>query len=240
MELENILKSLGLSEKEAKVYLVLLQLGTASVPSIAEKAGVKRPTAYLILDEIRKKGMATLLPRKDKVVYSAESPEKLLADQKRKEEMVKAKMPELLAIYNTKKEKPKVKYYQGEKEVRELYGRIFREKEVDMYGSIGAIEKALPDIIALSKEMIKKHGTKIREILQADENSIKYSKQKFPDYHKVKIIDKKVSLPTDNIIFGNKLAIFSYKDEPSAVVIEDGDVVITYRTMFEIVWEAIK
>ena len=45
--------NLGLNEKQAKVYLALLQLGQAGVTAVAEKAGTKRPTTYLILEELR-------------------------------------------------------------------------------------------------------------------------------------------------------------------------------------------
>jgi hypothetical protein len=47
-----LLISLGLSSKESSLYLALLELGTADVADIARKAGVKRSTAYLLLDGI--------------------------------------------------------------------------------------------------------------------------------------------------------------------------------------------
>src|SRR3989338_5295073 len=42
MELSQVLENAGLAEKEAKVYLALLSLGTASVYSVALKAGIKQ------------------------------------------------------------------------------------------------------------------------------------------------------------------------------------------------------
>ena len=39
---ENELQQLGLSEKEAKVYLASLELGSTSVLEISKKAGLKR------------------------------------------------------------------------------------------------------------------------------------------------------------------------------------------------------
>ena len=55
MELIEVLNKTGLHEKEAKVYLALLELGTADVSDIAAKAGVKRPTSYLVLDELKER-----------------------------------------------------------------------------------------------------------------------------------------------------------------------------------------
>jgi len=98
----------------------------------------------------------------------------------------------------------------------------------------------LPGWAEASADLMKKRGTKARELLQADEKSIAYAKRDLPPNHQIKIINKQNLFPTDNIIYGNKIAIFSYKAEPSAVVIESDDVVTTYKSMFEIVWNSIK
>lgn len=201
---------------------------------MAEKAGTKRPTTYLVLEELRLKGLAAKLPRKNNVVYLAESPEKILEEQRYREALIKNKLAELMALYNTKLEKPKVKFFQGEKTVRQLYNLIFKEKEIILYGSIGAIEEKLPGLTATAADLIK-----ARELLQADEKYLAYAKRELPSNHQIKIINKQNLFPADNIIYGNKLAIFSYKAEPLAVVIESDDVATTYKSMFEIVWQSI-
>ena len=240
MELHSVLEYLGLNQKQAKVYLALLQMGSGSVPAISIKAGTKRPTTYLLLEELRMKGLATLLPKKKKAVYTAESPQKLKEEQREKEEMIKDNLPELLAIYNSQKEKPKVTFYQGEENIVNLYNKeIFKEKELDIYGSIEVISSVF-DKIEYNLKKFEEQDTKIRELLQSDEKSIEYSKKYFSENHQVKIASPKLKFPTDNIIFGNKLAIFSYKDTPMAVVIESSDVVTTYKSMFEIIWNSVK
>ncbi|MDO8668276.1 MAG: helix-turn-helix domain-containing protein [bacterium] len=240
MELKKVLENFGLTEKQAKVYLALLQLGMSSVTNIAEKADTKRPTTYLILEELKTMGLASKLSRKDNLVYIPESPEKILEEQTQKQAMIKNKLTELLALYNTKLEKPKVKFFQGEKAVRELYDVILKEKKIDLYGSISSIEKKLPGLAVAFADLIKKKEITAREILQTDEKSIAYAKRNLSPNHQIKIINKQNLFPTDNIIYGNKIAIFSYKAEPSAVVIEDDDVATTYKSMFEIVWNSIK
>ncbi len=65
MEIEK-LKKLGLTEKEAVIYINALSLGTFSVSSIAQKTGIKRPTCYIILDELIKKNLVTRVPRAKK------------------------------------------------------------------------------------------------------------------------------------------------------------------------------
>jgi len=240
MELEKVLEYLGLNEKQARTYLALLQSGTSSVTAVAQKSGVKRPTTYLVLEELRSIGLASKLPRKDNIVYIPESPEKILEEQTLKQVMIKNRLAELLALYNIKQEKPKVKFFQGEKAVRELYNIILKEKKIDLYGSIGSIDEKLPGLTAYVSNLIKKREIEARELLQADEKSLAYTKGEFPPNHQIKIIEKQNYFPTDNVIYGNKIAIFSYKTEPMAVVVESDDVATTYKSMFEIVWHSIK
>jgi len=239
MELTAVLQHLGLNEKQAKVYLALLQMGKGSVPAISIKAGTKRPTTYLLLEELRMKGLAMLLPRNKKVLYTANSPQQLLEEQREKEEMISQNMPELMAIFNAQKEKPKMTYYQGEDSVIKLYDKIFKEREILFYGSIGSISPNVYRQIEKYFPRIEKEKLAVREILQADEKSIRFAKETTSETHKIKLIGEQYKLPTDNMIFGNKVAIITYKDEPMAIVIESSDVVETYKSMFNMLWDAL-
>lgn len=51
------LTSIGLSEKSAQIYLSALHLEVSYVQKIAEKAGVKRPTVYIHIQELSKEGI---------------------------------------------------------------------------------------------------------------------------------------------------------------------------------------
>lgn len=239
MELENVLQSLGLHEKEAKVYLALLQLGKGSVPGISMKAGTKRPTTYLILEELRKKGLANLLPRKMKVLYVAKSPQILLEEQREKERTIRTNMPELMALFNSQLEKPKVIYYQGIDSIAKLYGEIFKEKDILFYGSIASIAPEVFERVRGYLQIVKKEKLNVREILQADEKSVAFAKENASENHQIKIVSDAHRLPTDNMIYGNKVAIITYKEEPMAVVIESSAVAETYKSMFEMVWRSI-
>ncbi len=53
--LSSELCKLGISKKEADVYLVLLELGYCSVQKIAQKLELSRPTVYRVLKDLKKK-----------------------------------------------------------------------------------------------------------------------------------------------------------------------------------------
>lgn len=113
MEMIHALEYLGLNEKEGKIYTTLLSLGIASVYSIALKGGLKRPTAYVIVDELIKKGVVSRIPRTRKKLYQAKPPEELMAEAENKFWLVKQKLPELQALVKGQDTKPRVFFFEG-------------------------------------------------------------------------------------------------------------------------------
>ena len=74
------LQKLGLSQKEASVYIATLELGEASpVSTIAKKAEVNRTTTYDILETLVQKGIVITSTHKKYKFYRAQPPEKLIA-----------------------------------------------------------------------------------------------------------------------------------------------------------------
>ena len=59
MDPKESLKHIGLNEKEIQIYLSLLELGSSTVLAIAKRSGIKRPTAYLVLQSLVEKGFAS-------------------------------------------------------------------------------------------------------------------------------------------------------------------------------------
>ena len=51
----------GFSEKEAKVYLALLELGEGNIAKITQKSGIKRATVYLEIEALKSKGYVSLV-----------------------------------------------------------------------------------------------------------------------------------------------------------------------------------
>ena len=52
-----LLESIGIKGYEAKAYLALIEVGEASAPEIASRAGIPQPRVYEILDTLLRKGL---------------------------------------------------------------------------------------------------------------------------------------------------------------------------------------
>ena len=97
-----LLKNLGLSEQEIKVYLSLIERGASLVSNIARDTKLHRPTIYQSLTKLSNKGLITVSPKGNQKLYSAESPEKLAFIFDSLKEDLELLLPELNQIYEKK------------------------------------------------------------------------------------------------------------------------------------------
>lgn len=78
------LMSLGLSDKEAHVYLALYKIGKGTAYEIAKESGIKRPTVYVLVEELRKRGLALMVPHSKKQLYIARDPNEFIQEYQSK------------------------------------------------------------------------------------------------------------------------------------------------------------
>jgi len=241
METEKVLQQFGLDQKAIKVYLALLQLGKASVLNIAKKAEIKRPTAYLILDELVEKGLASKIPKKSKTTYIAENPRNLskIAD-KRKSEIEKI-IPDLLSIYKTQKEKPTVHMYEGEEGVMQLYNHIAeavaKNKNIWWYGDAKKINERLPNVLPMFFQLVKDKKIQMRDFNGGSEFEKKYAKK----HQRANYEIRHSPLPIHNIdmaIFDDKIAIISLFDKIYSVIIQDKNIAESLKSLYELAWRS--
>lgn len=247
MEIEKILITLGLTEKEAQIYLVLLQVGQDSVFNIAKKSELKRPTVYLILDSLLQKGLASILKTPKAILYSATSPKKLEYQVEEQKNNLEKILPTLETIYNLEPNKPKIQIFQGANGLKTIITEIIEtlkpNQEIICYGNIdylyhpGSVYKEIADLW-ISKSTNKLY--KIREIINTSEHSKIYStnisKMKNQN-HQIRFAPNNLNFECDNVIYGNKLAIFSTQKDLFVVVIESEPIVNSYRQVFEALWQ---
>src|SRR3990167_6844387 len=218
--------------------MALLELGTASVEGIAKKAGTKRPTTYLILDDLQRKGLATLVPRAKKVLYMPESPDKILFDLNRKQELVKRFLPNLLAVYNEPKHKPQVLLFEGKEAIKDLYDKILLAKDVIFFGTIRDFVIFYPDYEEKLVANTEAKKIKVREILSQNPADLSFA-SKFPknDHYEQRFTKAGEEFLTDNCLFDGNVAFFSYQPHIFAVMIQSKTIHQSLHTLFEFAWK---
>ncbi|MFA5991145.1 MAG: helix-turn-helix domain-containing protein [Candidatus Doudnabacteria bacterium] len=236
MEIVDVLNKIGLEEKESAVYLALLELGTADVGAIAKKAGVKRPTCYLILDNLKNRGLVSQVPAKVSL-FSAEGPEKLSGELYKKQELLKRFLPNLQALHNSKKEKPQVLLFEGHEGIKEVYKKIYSAKEVSFFGTV---KEALKYDLEGLEEFVKKtrtEGVRVRDLLTKSAEDLAYAKKAKPSpFYEIRFVAEGKSFLTDNAVFGDSVVFFSFHPQIFAVMISSREVSQAIRTLFEFAW----
>ena len=127
------LKKLNLTEKEARVYLALLELGPSTPYKIAKRSHLKRPTAYVIAEELVEKGLIVQMTGEKKRMYIARSPESYIEDVEGRVREARKILPELLALQRKKSDKPNILYFEGVAGIKQAYEyklNDFKNKEI--------------------------------------------------------------------------------------------------------------
>ncbi|MBI5530799.1 MAG: hypothetical protein HY918_04895 [Candidatus Doudnabacteria bacterium] len=238
MEIIEVLNKIGLEEKESAVYLALLELGTADVGAISSKAGIKRPTCYLVLDGLKNRGLVSQVPAKVSL-FTAEGPEKLSGELYKKQELLKRFLPNLQALHNSKKEKPQVKLFEGKEGIKEVYNQIYNADSVSFFGTVKEALFYDPEGLNAFVDRAAKHSFKIRDLLTLSPDDIAYAKKaKVGKDYEIRFISTGVGFLTDNAFFNDSVVFFSFHPQIFAVVITSREVRQAIATLYEFAWNA--
>lgn len=133
MDTQEALKELGLSQKEAQIYLVSLQIGPSSIFTLSRAANMHRPMVYKLVDQLIVKAvMKTSLDGKRRV-YLAVNPKDLIQIIKNKETALIDVLPELLALASSGSKRAKVLYFEGRNRLKNLFRTGLEAKSKTMY-----------------------------------------------------------------------------------------------------------
>lgn len=241
MEIQEALQTLGLNEKESAVYTALLQLGRASAYSISEKSGLKKPTTYVVLEELIKKGLARRVPRVRKHLYMAQSPEQAFAVAEEKLALAKSKLPELAALAKGESTKVHTLYFEGVNGIKQLMEYRLKEmKGKEMIGFWATDANVDPALTSYFKDTwapaLKKYDITMRGVVPFDPSLTTYREidEKFGRQMKTIPLAQYSSEVAIDVI-GDVVHIQDYKNL-QGIALENADVAKTMREIFEMVW----
>ncbi len=234
----------GLSEKEAKIYLALVELGPSSVTEIARRARVTRTNAYHLLNSLLTHGLVSSNQGEAKVIFSAEKPDRLLFMMKeqlheaeRNFKLAEELMPELKSIYHDPEKKVSVRYYEGVEGIITAYedtltakGKIFGYASVEHQHSF--FPGYFPEYYTRRSEL----GIEVDCFLADSEESRKVKSMDKHHRRRTRIIPEKFKISPEINIYDDKIAIMSLK-ERFGVIIESGEVADAFMKMFTLAFE---
>lgn len=241
------LKNLGLSEKEAQIYLALLQLGPSTPYQIAKKAGLKRPTAYVIAEELVEKGLIIHIPGEEKKKYIARTPDAFIEEQEEKLRKAKSILPELRSFQKGTNEKPSVLYFEGAEGLRQAYD--YKKKELhdkEIVGFFASAEDASPEVAKIFldwNEYKEKYGPSVRGLTVDNSTLTSYSKFFKPMKGRINakfmppdLYSAKVSIESCDNLFVRICLIGSAQ----TLIIESPEFAKAMKETFELLWKSLE
>lgn len=235
MKIQEVLESLGFSSNEIKVYLTLNDHGSTPAGKIAKIAKIDRSSCYNALKLLLEKGLASYVVVGNTKHFQATGPKRLLDYVKEQEENVKEILPELHARHKSAKIEGQVRLFKGIKGVKSIFLDIARTGENNyVFGSEGQFSEKMPEF-ALQFDRLKKEN-KIRTQLILRKGHKELDK-KTSEYRFLTTVDKS---PAVTNIYGDKIAIIIWTEEPEGIVIENKAAAKAYKSYFDILWKHAK
>ena len=239
---KNLLRSLGLTENEALVYLATLELGEANMQELARKSGVKRTSIYNFIDELKERGLLIETIKKKRKIYSSVTPDQLIEIEKTRLAELEYTLPELRAIQNKTKTKPRVRFYDGMEGIKEVYADTLQDKN-----EILAFEDLEHMYIGLPKSFYEwypaeraRRGIPFRSITRDSKEARLLTQKNIKLLRKSKLISS-ADWKTEINIYGDKVAMMSLRTKnPFCVLIEDHDIAETLRSAWNELWNNLR
>ncbi len=243
MEVKSALESAGLSGNEIKVYLALLDLGSALAGEITKKSEVNRTNVYDALNRLIERGLVSFVVKANRKHFEAANPERIIKylDEKElelrgKKEMVASILPELEKRRKLSKEPQEATIYSGRKGLKSVAEEVLKtKKEMLAFGAEGKFIKLFTHY---AEQWHRRRG-KLKipvKIIYNEKMRKSKSKADFP-LLQMRFNATVQDTPSTTWIFGDKIAVVVWSDQPVVTLIRSKEVAKSYRQFFEVIWK---
>ena len=247
------IEELGLSNKEARVYVASLCVGPSPVQRIADQSGIKRVTTYVILESLVGLGLVSQTVKGKKTYFIAEDPTNLkrlldkreheLSEQKHNFEQI---LPELHGLAQLPKDSPSVKFYDsadGIKTIMNTFLEQAKQPEVEfVYGfsNLDQLYSYFPEFRQSSANPQRiRAGIKSRFLYTSSEGAIMGDMDTARNRESRYLPLDKFPMSGDFTIVGDNVMMLSLSGQhPMGVTISSKELAQGLRAIFEAAWEA--
>lgn len=245
---EKYLQEIGLNEKEASIYIALLQVDNASVIEIANKTKINRSTTYVVLEGLVKKGLVSEVSIGKKTHYRAEAPErletfvegqKILLEERSKK--LKDIIPQIKGIQRAGGERPVVKYFEGHESALGSHILFFNTQDKEGVGYFlfnrDLIEEVFsPDEVSSVQKIRPGKNIKAQSIYTSTKTELSSNELS----ERIKIDGDKYPLYCDISIYEDRMQIITMGKSVATILIQSKDVAETFKSLFRLAFDNIR
>jgi sugar-specific transcriptional regulator TrmB len=232
--MEQNLIDYGLSEKEAKLYLLCLKTGEATANRLIKLSGIPRGTAYDILEKLKIRGLITSIIKDKTTIFSANDPEVLIKGLEEKKTDIERVIPKLRRLSKTISKPVNIEVFEGFAGIRKVLDDILNNcKEV----IIMANEKNARDITKHHPENFRmkrlERKIKIKNLLEESKVARQLKSDKYSQVRHIKDLQNSKEVL---IIYNDITAHMLIGDPVTTIKITSKEYTKTQRILFENFW----
>ncbi len=231
-------ESLGLSTKEASVYISLLEIGNGTALDVSEKALLPKSTVHDVLKDLRNMGLVSSYRKKNKIIFSAGDPSLLVSRVESQRQTLERLLPELNLFYGEKKHKPRVRLYESKQGIevatREM---VLETKEIMLISPLVSTYSTFPEFFPEAGKQRVRHAIRAR-VLATQQSGVESIVEKDLEMlRETRFLPKNLSIKASVWIWSGKAIFHDISGNPSVLFIEDENIVGLLMTLFELLWK---
>lgn len=243
MDLE-VLRKIGLSEGEIKVYNALLNIGVSSINNIHEKVNIDRRNIYDILNKLIERGLVAYIEENGKRTFRVSNPDKLISyieEKKSGLDEVKSKlsklMPQMQEIFKSKEEEMFAEIFKGPEGIKAVWDDMLNYDNIYWIGSGFYVPDRFPAFWEdWNRRRIKKKVGSYHLFRYEKRSDFIKKNGKF----KGKFLPKEFSgAPTVTVTYGNKVAQMLFGENISVFVIQSKELADNYKAYHKYLWDKV-
>lgn len=246
--LELLFRHAGLSEKQAKLYRLLLIEGELRPSTLSNKSGIKRGNVYALLKDLSFRGLVTEFEKEKVIYFRPEPPEKIatLIEAREKDvsiakSLASELLPGLTSQWKTAIGKPVIRAYEGEAGIHEVFKDIYGPKKDIVYGCVDleAADRAFPEHILKTLIPLRIRNKVVAYSLVADSPQARLiAAQDATHLRQTILVDKKtLPLPAEIDVYEDKIALLSFeRGEFLGLIIQNAAFAQSLRSVFSLIF----
>ena len=242
---KQILREIGLSEGEIKVYLALLKLGEAKKTELAKESEVSSSKIYEICSRLQKKGMVGTIIKDKKTHFQAMEPKRLLDFFNEKTAKIESQKKELekaipfLENFSRKQENRAV-LYEGLTAIKNFYRNILEElNRGEEYCVMGVnYGDSLPGVREFFENYHRqraKRGIKVKMLINHDAKKLLV--KTIHSKSEIRFLPQYLMNNTIILFYKNKSFIFFLAKDAIGLLIENKEVTAGFKSYFDAFWK---
>ncbi|MDP3956441.1 MAG: helix-turn-helix domain-containing protein [bacterium] len=240
--INELLRDFGLDEREASIYLSLLNEGPMLPQHIARSTGINRATLYTLFPGLIKIGIIKEIRQGKRRLLAPVSPEDLFNQYESRYKEIKKNIAELALLYRMQGLKPKIEVFEGTEDIKKIYMDTLSAKgEILVYNRVTKYrEDVLNWINSYFVPRRIKNKIFVRAIVNADPAGEEHMASGRVYYRETRFVPwDKFPFRIEAMIYNEKITFFTCeKGGPQVgIIIENKAISQTQRALFDLAWE---